>query len=343
MKKSIYISVPAVNHGANAITNEEIFERIKKNFRGSPLEFSRIKTGIRTIFRQCDSEIRYFGTAKGKKPVDYAAKAVKDCLKECRTDKKRIGALLYGGIYREYFEPAVAMEIAANCGFKELMAFDTTSACAGFLQATYNGSALMQMEDELNVVVCSTMDFPDVKIDFDIQSFSDLTKKAAGLTVGSGSAAWLLSTKPFPNGSFLVNSFLNFSVPESFDVCQTPVFDYFYSDNKVLFDLGKKHIPEQIKRIVKKSGWKMNEVAHFISHQPGEKIINEIYKVLKVSSEKTPIIHNLYGNTVNATIPMTLRHIYDQGKLKNGDKLVFTTTAAGFTVVAFTAEWISPE
>lgn len=339
--ENIYLSTPSIKLAQNKVSNEDIIEIVKSNFKGSKIEFKKITSGIKYIFNYCDSNVRYLGMQDGKRPLDYAVEASLDCCKNNSVSIDEIDVLIYGGIYREYFEPATAMEIANKIGIKKIYAFDITTACAGLLQSVIVAKSLMESDKSIRKILCCTTDFPDSAIDFDIQSFSELTEKGAGLTLGSAASAWILSRDAFEKGSLKIVASSNASFPETYDICQVPISNKkFTSLSKKIFDLGVEHIPSEIIAVAEKAKWKLDEISHFVSHQPGKKIIEKVCGKLNIDIKKAPVIHHLFGNTVNSTLPMTIDFLNNSNQLKNGEKIIMNTAAAGFTVITLAGEWV---
>jgi len=339
--KEIYLSAPDIQIAAESINNTEILNRVEQNFNGEKAELRKIKSGISFVFKYCDTDIRYQGTEKNLKPLDYAIRASENVCKANDIDPSQIDLVIYGGIFREYFEPATAMEIASRLNIEKTHAFDVTNACAGLLQSVNVAASLMMADPSIKTALCCTTDFPDDAINYDIQSFDELAKKAAGLTLGSGAAAWLLTRKPAKAGSARLLEIQNTSVPSAFGLCQVPVNDHkFTSQSKEVFDLGLKYVPDEIRNMIKKLNWNIDEIDFFVSHQPSKKIIHQICDILKIDHKKAPITHHLFGNTVNVSVPMTLDHLIKQKKLKDGDKIIMSSAAAGFTMLTIAAEWV---
>ncbi len=337
----IYLSTPVVRFAKNKVNNKTILEKVESNFKGEAGEFKKIKSGISMVFRYCDTDIRYLGNEEGKNPLDYAIEASKTVCEENNVDINSVDLVIYGGIYREYFEPATAMEVASKLGIEKAHIFDVTNACAGLLQSVNVAASFMMSDPSINTALCCTTDFPDEAINYDIQSFEELSLKAAGLTLGSGAAAWILTRKALENGCVKLLNIHNKSIPEAFNLCKIPINDRkFSSQSKEVFDLGIEYVPDEIRSIVKELDWSIDEIDYFISHQPSRKIIHQICDILNINHKKAPITHHLYGNTVNVSVPMTLDHIIKENRLKNGDKIVMSSAAAGFTMLTIAAEWI---
>jgi len=339
--KDIYLSAPNIQIAENSIKNSEIIDRVESNFKGEKAELRKIKSGISFVFKYCDTDVRYLGTEKDLKPLDYAIRASENVCKLNNINPSDIDLVIYGGIFREYFEPATAMEIASRLNIESAHVFDITNACAGLLQSVNVASSLMMADSSIKTALCCTTDFPDDAINYNIQSFEELSQKAAGLTLGSGAAAWLLTRKPVKNGSAKLLEIQNTSIPRAFGLCQVSVNDKkFTSQSKEVFDLGLQYVPGEITRLIEKLNWKIDEIDFFVSHQPSKKIIHQICDILKIDHKKAPITHHLYGNTVNVSVPITLDHLLKQNKLKNGDKIIMSSAAAGFTMLSIGAEWV---
>lgn len=336
----VYISAPAVVLANTALSNNDIIEKVYKNFRGKKEEWQKIKTGISFVFRYCGSQTRFFGLEDGRTPIDYVVDTAKEVCKKNNVSLKNIDLLIYGGIYRSYFEPATSMEIAEKLGLTKLVAFDVLNACAGMMQAVQVAASMMLSDERINTALCCTTDFPEEAIDFDIQDFSELDTKVSGLTLGSASSAWLISRTPVGIGGAKLLSISNTSLPSSYSICKVPVSQKkFYSLGKEIFDLGIKYVPTEIKNVVDRLKWSVSDIDYFISHQPSKKVIYDICDMLNIPHSKAPVIHHLFGNTVNSSIPMTMDYLINNYGLKNGDKLMFNAAAAGFSMVTAAAVW----
>lgn len=337
-----YLSAPEVLTAKSPYSNKEIIKRVEENFKGSKSELRKIKSGISFVFKYCDTDIRYLDTEENQSPIDRAVEVSQKICAKNNIIPSDIDLVIYGGIYREYFEPATAMEIASRLGIVKSHSFDVTTACAGLLQSVNVAASMMMSDPSIKTALCCTTDFPDVAINYDIQSFEELALKAAGLTLGSGSAAWLLTREVLNDGSLKLLEIQNTSIASAYELCKVPVAERkFISNSKEIFDLGIKHVPDEIRNMVDKLNWNMDDIDYFISHQPSRKIIYQICDILKIDHKKAPITHHLYGNTVNSSVPMTLDYLLKNTKLNNNTKLILSSAAAGFTMLTIAGEWIN--
>jgi len=296
--------------------------------------------GINFVFKYCDTQKRFYRNTEDKSPIKYAIDVSNNLLRRYEIPTDEIGLIIYGGIYRDYFEPATAMEIASGIGIKNVAAFDVTNACAGLLQSVMVAASLMQSNSDIKYALCCTTDFPDEAIDYNIQTFSDLSIKSAGLTLGSAASAWLLGREIFNGGSALLKEFVNTSIPHAHSFCRVPVVGKkFESLSSDIFDMGIEYMPKEIHAISKLLGWDIADIDLALVHQPGAKIIENVCNKIGISLNKTPIIHHLYGNTVNSSVPMVMDFVSKTRSFKDGDKIIFNSAAAGFTMVTGAAIW----
>ncbi len=342
---AIYFSTPAIVLGNKCYDNDDIVEVVKSNYQGTEEEWKRIKVGINYIFRLCGTKKRYLGRAEGRTTGSYAAEAVQKCLEAHQVSPDQIDLLIWGGLLREYLEPATSMEVAAHLGIKRLLAFDVTSACSGFLQSLQVASSMMQANPNIKTAVCCSADFvndpylPTNYLDFNIQSFKELSTKAAGLTISNAASAMLLTKEPLAKGGAAIKDIKSIAIPESYDCCKVPISGHFTSDSKKIFDLGLEHVPVAITKQLKELNWTVEDVAYFLSHQPSKTIIHQLCDQIGIDRVKAPVTHHLYGNTISNTVPLGMHHLCETAGLNNGDKILLSSAGAGFSMVSIAAEW----
>ena len=96
---------------------------------------------------------------------------------------------------------------------------------------------------------------------------------------------------------------------------------------------------KDIRKLLNETGLQPDDIRYYVLHQANRRIIDSIRNFLGVEEEKVP--HNVerYGNISSAALPALLDELNRSGKLKKGDKLVFSAFGAGFTTGACVIEW----
>jgi len=104
----------------------------------------------------------------------------------------------------------------------------------------------------------------------------------------------------------------------------------FDMNGKTILSLSMKKIPEMMKEFLENNGMKISDIDMVVPHQasvampivmeklgvPKDKFINEVKE---------------FGNMVSASVPLTLAHGLESGKIKSGDIILLIGTAAGLT------------
>ena len=81
------------------------------------------------------------------------------------------------------------------------------------------------------------------------------------------------------------------------------------------------------------SGLSMSDIDMVIPHQ-ASRALGLIMKKLGVPKTKYIDIIKDYGNMVSVSVPFAFCKALDEGKIKNGDTVILTGTAAGLTANA---------
>lgn len=334
---ALYLSAPGVVLPDVPCSNQDQLVKVRAQFRGSEREWQTLRRQLELLFRLSNSQLRYHEPEPRGRVAEYAVRAARACLARAGLEVEQLQLLINGSIAREYFEPATAMEISAKLGLARVHAFDVTSACAGLLEGVHAAAAFMHLYTELDYALVCAADLTASALSHDIQSSADLALRGAGLTIGDGASAFVLSRKPLPVGGRVLGM-LSESLPRHHDLCSAPIDGSFRSSSAELFKLGE-HVPDHIHRLLRRCGVHIDEIDHWVCHQPSDAVVSKLMNTLGVPLERAPLCHALFGNTVNSTVPMTLAELLRHERVKPGDLLLLSTAAAGFTMVSLLLEW----
>lgn len=335
---TVYLSRPSVVLPEKHLDNEELLGMVRNQFKGSERVWSRIEATIRFTFRRCGSKSRYMETDPTVRVADYAAQAAQECLEANGVDARELDLLIYGGIAREYFEPATAMEVAAKLKTGPIHAFDVTSACVGQLEAIHIACAHLNIHPHMRTALVTSAELTRHFLQYDIQSTEEVKVKAAGLTIGNAAAAFLIRRDPFPEGGIRLRYINNLSLPEHWHLCTVPIDGSFTSRSFELFKLHT-HVAPEFKRTLDRVGWAVDDVDHFVCHQPSDTIVRKVLTDLGASPDRGILTHSLFGNTSTTTVPLALHQLLEQNLVEPGHKLLLSSAASGFTIVTAAGEW----
>ena len=334
----LYLSKPGISFPEKRVDNAEIIRRVRAEYRGSESEWPTIQAAIEHVFGLCKTKERRLDDDKESRVADYAVQAVQHCLQVNDTSLDEVDLLLCGGIARQYFEPATAMEVAAKLGLKRIHAFDVTAACVGHLESVQTAAAYLALHDEYRTALVCTSELASHFLSYDVQSVRDLYTKSAGLTIGNGAACLLVRRTPWPGGGILLRRFDTHAVPDHWHLCQVPIEGTLTSSSIELMRLGKL-IPPWLRNNLSALGWTPQDVAHYIFHQPSETMVRKILEDTGADPARGVYTHHLYGNTASASVGVTYDHLLKERAVEPGDKIMLGSAAAGFTVVVASGEW----
>ncbi|MBN2343496.1 MAG: hypothetical protein JXX29_04850 [Deltaproteobacteria bacterium] len=335
----LYLSKPGIHVPDTRYDNAAIIDLVKQNYKGNKLAWTAIEAATKKILSKCNTQVRYLDFNPESRVAAYAAKAAANCLERNSTALDDVDLVIFGGVAREYFEPATAMEVCANLGITQTHAFDVTSACVGHLEAVQVACAYLNMHDDYETALVCTAELSREFLSFDIQTLTDLQYKAAGLTIGNAAACFLVSKNPWSNGCVRVVSTDTHSLPNHWSLCQVPIHGTFSSSSTELMKLHK-YIAPRLMEVLKKLGWDPNEVAHYLFHQPSEFMTRKVLSKIGAELDRGVYTHHLYGNNASATIGVVFDYLLSQREPQKDEKLMLGSAASGFTMATVAGIWV---
>lgn len=84
-------------------------------------------------------------------------------------------------------------------------------------------------------------------------------------------------------------------------------------------------------KIIDIAGIESKDIDLLIPHQANLRIIDATARRIKIPSERVYVNIEKYGNTSAASIPIAFSEARQEGRIKEGDLVVFVAFGAGFT------------
>jgi len=128
-----------------------------------------------------------------------------------------------------------------------------------------------------------------------------------------------------------------------FEINRMPYLDYDPRDreqNAIMYPKmdGKRVYLNAVRGMVMstnealaKTGLTWDDIQWFVPHQANLRINEKVAEVAKIPHDKVLNTIELYGNTTAATVPLTIDHWRQQGKVKRGDRILSSVFGSGFT------------
>ncbi len=227
-----------------------------------------------------------------------ALRAARKALQGSGIPPQALGALVYGGVCREQFEPATACKIAAGIGLSdEAMVYDISNACLGVL----NGLLDIANRIALGQIRCGMVVSCESAREINEQTIAELRQQPndrerwmqsiATLTGGSGAIALILSDGSFHHYARpRLHSATCLSAPHLHDLCRwgvesdgTPfgLHQYARTDAVGVLKNGVALGMRTWERFLAEAQWRPESIDRVICHQVGERISARSYALCR--------------------------------------------------------------
>jgi 3-oxoacyl-[acyl-carrier-protein] synthase-3 len=264
--------------------------------------------------------------AKDETTSDLGYKASLLAIQRAKIDVKDIDCIICATISPDYLSmPSTACLIADKLGIKDVMAFDISAACTGFIYLLNIAKSFIESGMKKNVLIIGAEK---------LSSIIDYTDRTTCFLFGDGAGAAIIGATNDDKKSILdVHTASDGGYQ---DLLKTPhataeKLAFMEMKGNETFKIAVRTLTQDVKDILEKNQISSDEVKYFIPHQANYRIIKAVGDALKFDSEKVVVTVNKYGNTSGASIPMAINDMYESGNLKNCDLMLLDAFGGGLT------------
>jgi 3-oxoacyl-[acyl-carrier-protein] synthase III len=294
---------------------------------------------------------------EGYRLSEGAALAARRALETADVRPEQVGALIYGGVCREYFEPATACRVASDLGIgSDATVYDISNACLGVLNGVIeiaNRIELGQIRAGLVVASETAREINDIMIERMCQDRSmDFFKRSlATLTGGSGAVAVLLT-----DGSFsrerrrrLLGGATQ-TAPQFHGLCRWGIealkplsahhfLQFTSTDSAAVLTHGVELGVRTWHAFLRKVGWVKGQIDKVICHQVGAAHRDTILGSLGIAIDKDYSTFPYLGNIGTVSLPLTAALAEDREVLRPGDRVAFLGIGSGLNCLMLGVDW----
>jgi 3-oxoacyl-[acyl-carrier-protein] synthase-3 len=274
---------------------------------------------------------------------DLATKAAEDLIKTHNLNSEEIDCIIVSTVTPDMFFPATACMVQERIGAIKAWGFDLSAACSGFLYAYQTGCAFIESGQYKKVMVIGADK---------MSAITDYTDRNNCILFGDAGAAVLLEPTEDKNlglqdwilqidgngKEFLYMKGGGSLNPSSHETVDNKMH-YIYQDGKAVFKVAVKGMADVSYELMQKNNLTSDDIAYLVPHQANMRIIDATGQRMGLEKEKVMVNIQKYGNTTAATIPSCLVEYYRDGKIKKGDKLIFSAFGAGYTWGSIYVVW----
>ena len=104
-----------------------------------------------------------------------------------------------------------------------------------------------------------------------------------------------------------------------------------YMNGGEIFMFTLQAVPRLVKAILAKADLTLDQVDHVVLHQANKYILDHLRKKLGVAESKFHIAFEHCGNTVSSTIPIALKQLMEDGRIRSGERTLIVGFGVGYS------------
>jgi len=302
------------------LTNENLAKMVDTSD-----EWITARTGIKTRHITSDQETTAF----------LATEAAKKALEAAKLKPGDLDIIIVATITPEMVFPSTASFVQRNLKAKKAWVFDLAAACSGFVYGLGIVQQFLESGRFENALVIGAETLTK------ITNWADRT---SCILFGDGAGAVVLKRSSQTNKGILYSTMS--SDGDKWEALNCQAYGSLYPPDKKLEDPNKiymeikgrevyqqavRRIVEAVEECLEHCNLKNDDIDMLVSHQMNARIIESAQKRLKLPNEKVFINITEYGNTSAASVPLAFDECYRQGKIKEGNIVIFVAFGAGLT------------
>jgi 3-oxoacyl-[acyl-carrier-protein] synthase-3 len=315
---------------SQVLTNDDLAQMVDTSD-----EWIRTRTGI--------SERRV--VADGETTSTIALQAARQALEVSGLNPAQLELVIVATVTPDYPFPATACLVQDGLGASQAAAFDLSAGCTGFIYGLSVAADLISSGAYQNALVIGAETLSRI-IDWNDRNTCVLFGDGAGAVVlqANGADGGVLSTVLGSDGSG--SNLLYVPAGGSRDPASHKTVSeglhYLRMRGREVFRFAVRVMSTATRQALEQAGLTVDDLKLVVPHQANQRIIESSARSLGLSPEA--VVSNLdrYGNTSAASIPIALCEAVEDGRIEQGDLVVFVGFGAGLTWGAAAVRWSVP-
>ena len=272
---------------------------------------------------------------EGELLSDFIVDAAQKAMQQAGVTAEQIDLLIIATDTPEFISPSTASIVQDKMQLVNAGTFDLNTACAGFVTALDTGSKFIQADEQYNHVLVVGAYMMSRYLELTDKKTVTLFADGAGAVVlkATTEATGVLQSQLRAQGQF--NSWMGIYSGGSKQPVDQNVVDGVGQKlefvQKIPTDINPRVWTEMIQEVCAKQGITPNDVQHYFFTQININTIFETLDNLGLPHERATTIMHEYGYTGSAAIPMAYAVADAEGKVKEGDYMIFMGSGGGLS------------
>lgn len=288
------------------------------------------RTGIKRRHMASDVPETYQATS------DLSLIASQEALKDAGLTAQDLDAIIVCTVSGDQVMPSTACVLQHKLGARNIMAFDLSAACSGFVYGLSVADQFIRTGVYKHVLVVGA----EV-----LHRFVNYQDRETCILFGDGAGAWVLSRTSAEDKNVIMSSHLHADgglgdlfvlpaggskIPFSAEVLENKG-QYVKMKGREIFKNAVRTMSHCCQEALDANSVTADQVDWLIPHQANNRIIEAIADYYEFPKEKVVVSVHETGNTSAASIPLAFQMAKEDGRVKRGQMILLTAFGAGLT------------
>ena len=258
-----------------------------------------------------------------------ATEAARRALEAAGVEPSEIGLIVLATATPDHTFPATATQVQHALGCKGGVAFDVQAVCSGFLYALTTADSLLRTGMAKKALVIGAETFSRI-LDWEDRTTCVLFGDGAGAVVlearevaedGPG----ILASKLHADGEHKELLYVD-GGPST-----TGTVGKLRMRGREVFRHAVVNLAEVLKETIEEAGIAVDAIDWVVPHQANARILDATARKLGLPADKVVVTVDRHANTSAASVPLALDVAVRDGRVKEGDLVLFEAMGGGFT------------
>ncbi|WP_370178803.1 beta-ketoacyl-ACP synthase III [Alteriqipengyuania sp.] len=264
----------------------------------------------------------------GETTSSLAIDAARAALSDAGMDASDIDLIVLATATPDNTFPATATKVQAALGCQPCAAFDVAAVCSGFLYAMSTADAMLRSGQASRALVIGAETFSRIL---------DWEDRTTAVLFGDGAGAIVLEAEEGDGTRGILTSQLH-ADGNQHDLLYvdggpstTQTVGHLRMRGREVFRHAVVNLAQVLTDVVAKAGIEVADIDWVVPHQANIRILESTAKKLGLPPEKVIVTVDRHANTSAASVPLAFATARADGRIKEGDLVLFEAMGGGFT------------
>lgn len=294
-----------------------------------------VDTNDQWIVERTGIERRHL-TSPGEFTSDIAYQASILALKDAALEASDLDLIMVATVGGDQVMPSTACVLQDKLGCRNIMAFDLSAACSGFVYGLSIADQFIKTGFYKHILVVGA----EV-----LHNYVDYTNRDTAILFGDGAGAWVVSRTENTDANVIISSHLHADgslnelliipsggsrLPFTQEVLDGQTH-WMRMKGREIFKNAVRAMVQCCEEALTANELKATDIDWVVPHQANIRIIQSVAENFHIPMDKVIVSVHETGNTSAASIPIAFEFAKKDGRIKRGQLILLTAFGAGLT------------